>query len=291
MTNVVHITGLVNEFEMEDLEGICRLYGAVEQIRLGRGVPKEAFVEFKDPQSAANLAGALNGQEMCGDTIKTELYVNYNNECDSFRSRKYRKRETLSTRRDTSESRTKDCGRQRSFRMYDTNGGSRDANKHSNPFRGRRREVDNRGSSSNCRRVPASKDQIALKRDRSESRARVVNQRISYGGRYHSKRDGGFRRNDRSKTSRYHAGRSRNDLNQDKERNHLDEDKERNTDKYGRFTNRDRSESPRRKYRSVVVQPAKRRRVDSVGSSYSTTSSQHSSVISRGVTPDSGNWD
>ncbi|CAD7092328.1 unnamed protein product [Hermetia illucens] len=251
--SVVHITGLVDEVEREDLQSICRPYGAVVQIRLGRGVPKEAFVEFKDPKSAANIVAELNGQEMCGYTIKTELY----------------------------NPRTDNYGRQRSSRS----GWSRDTIKHSSSFRGPRREFDNGRRSPNYRRVDAGKDRIATKRDRSESRARVVDQRNSYRSRYPSKRDEDFRRrglmrNDRCKTSRHHDNwRSRYHL-----------DKERNMNKYGRFTSRDRSESPPRKYHSVIVQPAKLRRVDSTGSSYSTKSSQHSSVSGRGVTPNSGSW-
>ncbi|CAD7092297.1 unnamed protein product [Hermetia illucens] len=253
--SVVHITGLVDEVEREDLQNICRPYGTVVQIRLGRGVPKEAFVEFKDPQSAANIVAELNGLEMCGYTIKTELYKS-----------------------------TENCGRQRSSRT----GWSTDTIKLSNPFRGPRREVDNGRRSPNCRRLNASKDRIATKRDRSESRARVVDQHSSYRSRYPPKRGEDFRRigllrNDRSKTSRHHDNW--------RSRNHLDEDKERNMNKYGRFTRRDRSESPPQKYRSVIVQPAKRRRVDSSGSSYCTTSSRHSSVSGRGVTPNNGNWD
>ncbi|CAD7092362.1 unnamed protein product [Hermetia illucens] len=254
--SVVHITGLVDEVEREDLQSICRPYGAIVQIRLGRGVPKEAFVEFKDPKSAANIIAELNGQELCGYTIKTELY----------------------------KPRTDNCGRQRSSRSC----WSRDTIKHSNPFRGPRREFDNGRISPNYRRVDASKDRIARKRGRSELRARAVDQRNSYRSRYPSKRDEDFRRrglmrNDRSKTSRHHDNW--------RSRNHLVEDKERNMNKYGRFTSRDRSESPIRKYRSAIVQPAKRRRIDSTGSSYSTMSSQYSSGSGRGVTPDSGNWD
>ncbi|CAD7092583.1 unnamed protein product [Hermetia illucens] len=275
MTSVVHITGLVNEIERKDLENICRPYGAVVQIRLGRGVPKEAFVEFNDPNSAANIVKELNGQEMCG--MKIELYVNYNNEGDSSKSRKYRNREAYSTRRDASQSRTEDRGRRKSSRSVF------DSNRCSDRLRGPRREF---GNSLNCRRVDASKKQMAMKRDRSKSRAPAVDQRTSYRSRYPSKRDEDFHRrglmrND-SKTRRYHDNRrSRN----------RDETKDRNVNKYGRVTSRDRSESPCGKYRSVVTQPAKRRRVDSTGSSYSTTSSQHTSVSSRGVTPDSGNWD
>ncbi|CAD7092344.1 unnamed protein product [Hermetia illucens] len=279
MTSVVHITGLVNEFERRDLENICRPYGAVVQIRFGRGVPKEAFVEFKEPISAANIVSELNGQEMRG--IKFELYVNYNNEGDSFRSRKYRRREAYSTRRDASESRTEDYGRRKSSRsVFDSNGCS---DRLGSP----RREFDNEERSLNYKRVGASKTQMAMKRDRSKSRDLSVDQRTSYRSRYPSKRDEDFHRrglmpHDRSKTSRYHDnGRSRNQL---------DDAKDRNVNKYGRIS-RDRSESPRRKYSSVIAQPAKRRRVDSTGSSYSTTSSQHSSVRSRGVTPNSGNWD
>ncbi|CAD7092341.1 unnamed protein product [Hermetia illucens] len=271
MTSVVHITGLVNEIERKDLENICRPYGAVVQIRLGRGVPKEAFVEFEEPNSAANIVRELNGQEMRG--IKIELYVNYNNEGDSFRSRKYRKRETCSSKRNASESRAEDYGYRKS------------SSKYGNPLRGPRREFNNGRRSPNCRRVDASKAPRALKRDRSESRARVVDQHTSYRSRYPSKRDEDFRRrslmrNDSSKSRRHDNWRSRN---------HLNEDEDRNINKYDRFTSRDRSESRPRKYRSV--QPAKRRRIDSTGSSYSTASSQHSSVSSRGLTPDSGNWD
>ncbi|CAD7092343.1 unnamed protein product [Hermetia illucens] len=265
MTTVVHITGLVNEFERKDLENICRPYGAVVQIRFGRGVPKEAFVEFKDPISAAKIVRELNGQEMRG--IKFELDVNYNNEGDSFRSQKYRNREAYSTGRDASESRTEDYGRRKSSRSP-------------------RREFDNEGRPLNYKR-DASK-QMAMKRNRSKSRDAAVAQRTSYRSRYPSKRDEDFHRrgltrHDRSQTSRHHDNR--------RSRNQLDDAKDRKVSKYERFTSRDRSESPRRNYRSVIAQPAKRRRVDSTGSSYSTTSSQHSSVRSRGVTPDSGNWD
>ncbi|CAD7092342.1 unnamed protein product [Hermetia illucens] len=254
--SVVHITGLADEVERDHLQSICRPYGAIVQIRLGRGVPKEGFVEFKDPKSAANLVAELNGQEMCGYTIKTEL-------C---------------------KPRTDTCGRQRSSRS----GLNRDTIKLSNPFRGPRREFDDGRRSPNYRRVDASKDRISTKRDRSESRARVVDQRSTYQSRYRSKRDEDFRRrglmrNDRSKTSRHHYNW--------RSTNHLHEDKERNMNKYGRFTRRDRSESPRRQYSSVVVQPTKRRRIDSTGSSYGTTLSQHSSVSKLGMTPDGGDWD
>ncbi|CAD7087630.1 unnamed protein product [Hermetia illucens] len=238
------------------------------------------FVEFKDPISAANIVRELNGQDM--RAIKIELYVNNNNEGDSFRSRKYRNSEAYSTRRDASESRTEDYGRRKSSRsVFDSNGCS---DRSGSP----RLEFDNEGRSLNYKRVDASKKQMAMKRDRSKSRDPAVDQRTSYRSRYPTKRDEDFHRRglmrrDRSKTSRYHDNW--------RSRNQLDDAKDRNVNKYGRFTSRDRSESPRRKYRSVIVQPAKRRRVDSTGSSYSTTCSQHSSVSSRGVTPDSGNWD